>query len=319
MSIEQIGTENNLEKVSVIIPTYNRSTLLVKAIKSLQSQSYKNIEIIVVDDCSIDDTSKVVKKFNDERIIYVRHDINKGGSEARNTGIKMATGKYIAFLDSDDQWLPEKIEKQLLIFQQNTETGLVYTGLKIINEIGLTKISVPEFRGKLLSRLLESNCIDTTSSIVVRKDLLLKVGGFDTSLPSCQDWDLYIRLANVTEFDYVKDPLVLFYQHDGERISTNNNSVVNGHLSIYEKYSSLALELGKNVYYNFLSNIFKKIYKVGINYQNKKSIGISRKIIKDGLKNVGICKMPLLFIYISTFVNIKLLSLMFRLYKKNLK
>src|SRR5690606_10648341 len=123
------------DKVSVIIPTYNRSELLKKAIESLENQSHQNFEIIIIDDCSTDDTAEVVRGMDDERIIYLRHDTNKGGSEARNTGIKQATGSFIGFLDSDDQWLPDKLERQLKQFEGQRADGTDYKGEQAVVEL----------------------------------------------------------------------------------------------------------------------------------------------------------------------------------------
>ena len=97
--------------ISVIIPTYNRGALLGRAIRSVLAQSYRNIEIIVVDDASDDYSGAVVKEFSDNRLSYIRHDSNMGGAKARNTGIKAAKGEYIAFQDSDDEWVKDKLEK----------------------------------------------------------------------------------------------------------------------------------------------------------------------------------------------------------------
>ena len=113
-------------KVSVIIPTYNRAKLIKRSILSVLNQTYQNFEIIVVDDGSADDTKSVVESFNNPKIRYIRHDINKGQSAARNTGIKNAKGKYIAFQDSDDEWLPEKLEKQMSCFESpSSHSGIV--------------------------------------------------------------------------------------------------------------------------------------------------------------------------------------------------
>ena len=97
--------------VSIIVPTYNRAGVLSRAIRSIFSQTYSNIEIIIVDDASCDDTGNVVESFMDDHIHYIRHDKNQGGSASRNTGIRSAKGSFIAFLDDDDEWLPEKLEK----------------------------------------------------------------------------------------------------------------------------------------------------------------------------------------------------------------
>src|SRR4030042_5052103 len=109
--------------VSIIIPTYNRAHLVMRAINSVLDQSFQDFEIIIVDDASRDNTEKMVSGIRDKRIFYIRHEKNRGGSAARNTGIKQARGEYIAFLDSDDEWLPEKLEKQLKVLEQYTNSA----------------------------------------------------------------------------------------------------------------------------------------------------------------------------------------------------
>ncbi|ANU10186.1 glycosyl transferase family 2 [Planococcus antarcticus DSM 14505] len=305
------------DKVSVIIPTYNRSELLKKAVKSLENQSHQNFEIIIIDDFSTDDTAEVVQEMQDDRIIYLKHDTNKGGSEARNTGIKMATGRFIGFLDSDDQWLPDKLEKQLQLFADRPDVGVIYTGVQVVNENNQpTRKIIPEYQGNILSNLFESNCIDTTSSVLVKKEVLDQVQGFDAGLPSCQDWDLYIRLAQVTKFDYVKESMVLFYHHSGERITTNKISVLNGHLSIFKKYKELARKQRKSTFQRFVLTIWKVIFRTGIVGRNKETIQLSRRILSEGFKRDRI-SVKFLFYYLSTFLPLEILSYLYIQSKKN--
>ncbi|MGH2317096.1 glycosyltransferase family 2 protein [Planococcus sp. SE5232] len=305
------------DKVSVIIPTYNRSELLKKAVESLKNQSHQNFEIIIIDDFSTDDTATVVKEMEDDRIIYLKHDINKGGSEARNTGIKRATGNFIGFLDSDDQWLPQKLEKQLGRFEEQPDVGVVYTGVQVVNENNQpTRKIVPEYRGDILPKLFESNCIDTTSSVLVRKEVLDQVQGFDAGLPSCQDWDLYIRLAQVTKFDFVKDNMVLFYHHSGERITTNKKSVLNGHLSIFEKYKALAVKQQKSTFHRFVLTIWKVVFRTGIIGQNKETIRLSRKVLTEGFRDDRL-SVKFVFYYLCTFLNRRALLYLYTQSKKN--
>lgn len=124
--------------VSVIIPTYNRAHLLGRAIQSVLAQTYEDFEIIVVDDASTDVTEQVVKSFADDRINYIRHQKNKGGSSARNTGIKAAKGEFIAFLDSDDEWVPKKLEKEINRLQTlSNEVGVFYGGFCCVRQFQL--------------------------------------------------------------------------------------------------------------------------------------------------------------------------------------
>lgn len=123
------------ELVSVIIPTYNRANLILQAVKSVLNQTYKNFEIIIVDDGSSDNTEDVINVIHDNRIRYIKHAINKGASAARNTGIREAKGKYIAFQDSDDHWLPDKLEKQVKRIENTPDhVGAVFGGYWIIGK-----------------------------------------------------------------------------------------------------------------------------------------------------------------------------------------
>ena len=143
--------------VSVIIPTYNRAKLLPRAIKSVLNQTFKDFEVIIVDDGSTDNTEEVINEFqkHNKRIKYIRHEKNKGAAAARNTGIKIAQGEYIAFQDSDDEWLPNKLEKQMEIFESApAEIGVVYTdyGEWVIVEKSIYPLS-KEFRKRVIFTL----------------------------------------------------------------------------------------------------------------------------------------------------------------------
>jgi len=219
-----MGKDKN-PTVSVIIPTYNRAHLVGRAIRSVLNQTYQDFEIIVVDDGSTDNTEEVVKGFNDDRIRYIRHDENRGGAAARNTGIKAAQGEYIAFLDSDDEWLPEKLERQVKAFEKSdSRVGVIYTGSIAVSQNGeaTTDYKAPKLRGSILRELLISNqIIGGGSNVMVKRELLKKLGGFDEALPSCQDWDLWLRLASICQFDFVDAPLVRVCVH-GNQITTAN-------------------------------------------------------------------------------------------------
>ncbi len=227
------------ELISVIIPTYNREKTIVRAINSVLNQTYKDIEILVIDDCSTDNTEEIVRNLNEDKITYIKHTRNKGGGGARNTGIRLAKTGYVAFLDSDDEWLPEKIEKQLEVFHQsNDNLGLVYTGFQFIDEYGtIKKQTIPKERGDISLKILEGNCLGTTSTVLVRNKYLRGINGFDESLPSCQDWDLYIRLSTLCTFDFIEEPLVRYTSSRAlECISNKKEMVILGHKKILEKY-----------------------------------------------------------------------------------
>lgn len=234
-----------MPKVSVIIPTYNRAIQVVKAIRSVLDQTYSDLEVIVVDDCSSDNTEEVVKGLNDKRIIYLRHDINKGGAAARNTGIKAAKGKYIAFQDDDDEWLPEKLEKQIGVFETASyKVGVVYTGFwRVENN---ERIYVPyhwvtQNEGDIYRELLKGNYIGTPA-VAVRRECFDKTGMFDESLPRFQDWELWIRISKYFHFKYINEPLVSSY-YIPDSISANQNALIRALEMISEKHSE---DIGKN-------------------------------------------------------------------------
>lgn len=225
-------------KVSVIIPTFNRSGVLPRAINSVFAQTFHDFEIIVVDDCSTDDTAKVVSSFFDGRIRYIRHEHNKGGGASRNTGIRAAVGEFVAFLDSDDEWLPLKLEKQLRLFS-DAKVGVVYCGFVYLNsEHEKGQEALHPLPKDPREELLVLNFIGPTSVVVIRKALLQKTGGFDEQMPSCQDWDLYLNLRDLCEFGCVEEFLVNYYidrKRKGQ-ISTNPAAVSAGHRKLDEKY-----------------------------------------------------------------------------------
>jgi len=186
-----------MDKVSCIIPTHNRAAFLADAISSALAQTYENLEVIVVDDASTDNTSDVVAAFNDGRITYLRHSMNKGGSAARNTGILTSRAEYVAFLDDDDEWLPEKIAKQMKVLRSSApEVGCVYTGYWDVDRSSGSYVGkqIPNRRGDLAKELQLENCIGSTSSVLVKRECLNEAGLFDESLPCSQDYDLWLRL-----------------------------------------------------------------------------------------------------------------------------
>jgi glycosyltransferase involved in cell wall biosynthesis len=228
--------------VSVIIPAYNRAAVLPRAINSILAQTYQDFEIIVVDDCSKDNTDEVMRSLRDPRIRYIKHEKNKGGNAARNTGIKEAKGELIAFLDSDDEWLKDKLTQQIDLFLRSGRSlGLVYGGQKLHNEnTGQISDFRGEKKGDVLKDLLVRNYIGSLSVVMVRSEYLRQVNGMDETLKSCQDWDLYIRLSRVCQFDYVNDFLINYYigRKDPNRISSNRKSIITGHEAVEKKYES---------------------------------------------------------------------------------
>nr|QNO41819.1 undecaprenyl-phosphate 4-deoxy-4-formamido-L-arabinose transferase [Methanosarcinales archaeon ANME-2c ERB4]QNO42775.1 undecaprenyl-phosphate 4-deoxy-4-formamido-L-arabinose transferase [Methanosarcinales archaeon ANME-2c ERB4] len=231
----------NNPTVSVVIPTCNRAHLIGRAIQSVLNQSYQDFEIIVVDDGSTDDTEGEIKEFQkrDKRVRYIRHENNKGGSAARNTGIKSAEGDYIALLDDDDEWLPEKIEKQVIKFQNSVDkVGVIYSGFFYVSDKTGEVISesVPTLQGNVYANLL-SGCILGSPTPLIRKTCFQKAGLYDDTLPSAQDWDMWIRLSKHYEFDFIPDIMAKHYIHGGQ-ISVDLNAKIRAREKLMRKYQA---------------------------------------------------------------------------------
>lgn len=246
-----------MQLVSVIIPTFNRGWIIERSVRSVLAQTYQNFEIIIVDDGSSDNTFDVVKSFGDIRIRYMRHEKNLGGSAARNTGIKAAKGGYIAFLDSDDEWFPKKLEKQMEVFNNSIpDVGVVYAGWRWILDENKKIIQdvMPIHRGSLYEILLNSDCVGSNSIPLIRTNILRTVGGFDGNLPSRQDWDLWLRIAQHCEFDFVPEILVNYFIHD-KSISSSTLNKLRGTEMILEKYADDFCKQPKLLarHYNLLS------------------------------------------------------------------
>lgn len=209
--------------VSVVIPVHNRATAVRRAIASVLAQTCQDVEIIVVDDGSTDGTAAAISQIDDPRVRVIGHERSRGASAARNTGIRASRGEFVAFLDSDDEWLPSKLERQLKVFARSDNgVGLVYTGAELLYDEAGVRRFVPRRRGDLRRLLLRDNCVGGCSVGMVRRRVLEEVGGFDESLPARQDVDLWFRISTRYRVDFVPDALVrVAKSHDAVRITTD--------------------------------------------------------------------------------------------------
>jgi len=222
--------------VSVIIPTHNRAHLVGRAIDSVLQQTYGDTEVIVVDDASNDDTGKIASTFQDKRLRYIRHQINRGAPAARNTGITNSQGSFIGLLDDDDEWHPQKLAKQMQKFSEVAEkVGLIYTGHEVRgSDGGLLQTYLPEARGDVRLRLLMGTTIGSPTPLI-RRACFEQVGLFDEDLKSCQDWDMWKRISEHYEFDYVPEILATNYLHKNQ-ISADFSSMIPGRTRMVEKH-----------------------------------------------------------------------------------
>lgn len=216
--------------VSAVITTHNRKDLLLLAIQSVLNQTYKRIECIVVDDASTDGTKEMLNDYIKQgrlKYIYIPAEKSCGGNHARNIGIQNANGKYIAFLDDDDEWLPEKIEKQIIAFEQNKDVGFVYCGL--IREKNMNPdtrvqqdVSNPKYKDGDLSKEVLIHIITNTSAIMVKKEILDHCGYFDEALKYWQEYELCIRILQITNAKCVRESLVLYRILQGDKSRLSN-------------------------------------------------------------------------------------------------
>lgn len=199
--------------VSAVITTHNRIDLLLKAIESVKTQTYRNIECIVVDDVSTDETKRIMEEYQEKGDIkYIRIDVSRGGNFARNEGIRNAEGEYIAFLDDDDEWYPTKIEKQLHKLDEHPDAKLCYCSLRRVYNGGekIEDLDVNTMKEGDLSKEILKGVICTTSAMMVEKNLLYEIGLFDESLKFWQEYDLCIRICQKTKVVAVRENLVLY-------------------------------------------------------------------------------------------------------------
>lgn len=283
----QIGEKN--PTVSVIIPTYNRSKMLFRAIQSVLNQTYQDYEVIVVDDGSTDNTEKVIRDLQekDDRIRYVKHEKNKGGAAARNTGIREASVKYIAFLDSDDEWVPEKLQKQInLIEHSSKQTGVVYSYYKSYYLDGTTRIWTPkltnfeEVKNQILS---EREIMPDPQAVMIKRECFNKVGCLDEDFPVMHFAGFWIRLCEHYEFACLPEVHALLYQQE-DSISGNPEDYAVVHKKLLNRYKDFFLKYNINKYALRLYNTGRKLIRVDRYKEGMKCIGKSIKLKPKNLR-----------------------------------
>lgn len=216
MTLKTNSTEEN-KLVSIIIPTYKRADMLKRAIDSALRQTYKNIEVIVVDDNDPDTeyrkiTEDIMRPYQNElRVVYIQHLKNMNGAVARNTGIKASKGDWISFLDDDDLYLPEKVEKQVNYLKEHKEHNAVYCG-----RIQKGKRIMGVISGDLSQHLLQLSFTPTTPALMFRRSVFEQIGGFDEQFRRHQDLELLLRYFKTNTIGAVSEPLVEIGQNEGE-------------------------------------------------------------------------------------------------------
>jgi glycosyltransferase involved in cell wall biosynthesis len=206
--------------VSIVLPTYNRAPLLGRSLRSVLAQSFEEFEVIVVDDGSTDGTAEVVAGFVDPRVRYFKLARNAGAAAARNAGIGLARGKFLAFQDSDDEWVPSKLAKQMAAFARGPESlGMVYSDMQSIRADGSEKyFAAPDVqRGRLIDpeTWFYQVCNLGIQSAVIRREYLAEAGHFNEELPALEDLEMFIRLSRLCAFERLREPLVRYHDTEG--------------------------------------------------------------------------------------------------------
>ena len=276
--------------VSVIIPTYNREKIISDSISSVLNQTYKNFELIIVDDCSTDNTVDVVKKINDPRIVILRQPKNMGACAARNRGIEESRGSIIAFQDSDDLWNERKLERQISELYKNRADITFCAAQRTMN--GVTEF-LPEVRGSgfIDKRKLQTKSIVSTQMLVGFSECF-KTEKFDVRFPRYQDYDLVIRLAEKYKFYYVDEPLVsILVQSDS--ITNDSKKLITARKLLIEKYADL-MDNNKEMKCDMFKSLLHNEAKNGI---SDPSAAIKLFSTQKTFKNAMLVIMSMLGVY----------------------
>lgn len=236
-----------MPEVSVIIPAYNRKSFLENAVRSVLAQTYPDFEIIVVDDASTDGTLQLLTNLakDDSRIRFEQHQTNLGAQAARNTGIRASQSKWIAFLDSDDLWLPESLSLRLELAKK-TGAEVVHSACYTLRGEGseLERFVLPPIEGSVYKDLLAAPG-PTFPSLLVSKQALVNIGYLDSAIPSYQEWDTAIRLARHYTFAYFPQPTFVYDCRHQSTISQDSVRAAAGYEHVFKKHKwSILRHLG---------------------------------------------------------------------------
>jgi glycosyltransferase involved in cell wall biosynthesis len=223
-------------RVSIVITTHNRAGLLPAAMHSVLAQTFGDFEVIVVDDGSTDATRQAVRAFEDPRIQYVRHEQKRGLSAARNTGLHSARGKYVAYLDDDDTWLPEKTALQENVLEAHSNKCLVYCGGLWMSGSAIESRWVPVARG-LMKDFIYGGYTLPSSNMMVSREALTSIGGFSEDLVSCIDHDIWMKMAQAGfDMDFVPKELVVYRRHACSQMTTRLDERLHGIEQFFSKW-----------------------------------------------------------------------------------
>jgi glycosyltransferase involved in cell wall biosynthesis len=246
-----------MPRVSILLPTYNRPLLLRRAIRTALAQTYRDFELIVIDDGSDAETAQAVRSENDGRIVYLRTE-HRGAAAAENAGLAAARGAFVAFLDDDDEWLPDKLRIQIEVFEREPpDTGVVYTGRWLLRN-GRRAYGPPHDilsrDGDIHAELVRRKTFVPLVCAAVRKECFERVGAFDEALPTSNDYDLWIRMSRHFRFKYIPEPLAIVHATAGS-ISTDPARIIAARKLLLEKHAEEFGAVGRGIASHFLWQI----------------------------------------------------------------
>lgn len=252
--------------ISIIIPTFNRAKLLARSLRSILNQNYEEWEVIIIDNFSEDNTEQIIRGFKNKKIIYKKFHNNGSIAKSRNEAIKISTGNYIAFLDSDDWWKPYKLTKCIEAFKNNSDLSIIYHNCIITDGKKNKNSKCRALRKNTYDDLICNGNTLITSSVILRKDILQKVGLFNDSRDylGWEDYDLWIRIAKANfKFKFIKNVLGYYWNDESsydnpDRILVNLDLIEKNILNAYKKS-------------NMAANVWWIHYTRGINYTKKKN------------------------------------------------
>jgi glycosyltransferase involved in cell wall biosynthesis len=244
-------------RVTVAIPTWNRAHLVKRALTSVLAQTFTDIEILVVDDGSTNTTPEVLASVDDRRLRTIRLARNGGISRVRNTAIQLARGDWVAFLDDDNEWAPEYLQRQLALAASRPDADMVYCRAQRrdgrTGRVGLAPSAV--WNGKVFRRLVDG-WLPLVSCALLRRSALIDAGGLDEGLRACEDHDLWLRLAQRTHFAGTAEVLVVRHEHAGAHLSRNYQALVRDAAVLDRKWkAAITRSCGRVAYWTWRAGL----------------------------------------------------------------
>jgi glycosyltransferase involved in cell wall biosynthesis len=267
----------NMEEplISINLTSFNRAHLIPRCLDAVLKQSYSNFEVNIVDDCSTDDTRLVVQKYQDldTRIKYFKHEYNKGNAFSRNTALLNSKGKFVAFMDDDDEWVDtHKLKKQIQILEgdKEGEIGLVCSSLRIINEEGSYDKIITEPKS-VVKKILIGNSFIYNSTVVARKSVMNEIGGFDEKLPRGIDSDFFRTLIVIKKYKvyFLPDITTNVHEYGDDRITslktitsmkkdiTSNEYCLNKYKEVFKNHKEIKRERKIKLFKKYLRLLYK--------------------------------------------------------------